>query len=131
LTVPEINELKNQLFHIHNLGFLFGAGTSCAFGLPGIVDLTNEVKESLDDDLKDDFNKIINNLEKIHSTKSNIEDILNHVRQIRDITNDKIDYNFHEINGEIAKKIDLDVCVKINEILTKKEKEVEFDYLTV
>ncbi len=38
--IREIQELKNQLSYSKNIGFLFGAGTSTALGIPNISDLT-------------------------------------------------------------------------------------------
>ena len=35
--VKEIKELKTQLAYSKNIGFFFGAGTSCALNIPNIV----------------------------------------------------------------------------------------------
>ena len=40
--VREIRELKNQLSYSKRCGFFFGAGTSCALGVPNILMLTIE-----------------------------------------------------------------------------------------
>ena len=45
----EIRELKNHLSYSKNIGFFFGAGTSCALGIPDIVQLTREVEATLKD----------------------------------------------------------------------------------
>ena len=46
--VREIRELKNHLSYSKNIGFFFGAGTSCALGIPNIDQLTTEVRAMLD-----------------------------------------------------------------------------------
>lgn len=127
--VNEIDELKNQLMYIHNLGFFFGAGTSCAFGLPGIEDLTNNVEKSLNDEFKTHFNKIKKDSNEINGCEVNIENILNHIRQIRDITQDKKEFSFQNINGQIAKELDLEICSRIQSILSDKEKDADFNHL--
>ena len=45
--VREIRELKNQLSYSKKYGFFFGAGTSCALGVPNIAILTTEVEKVL------------------------------------------------------------------------------------
>ena len=45
----EIRELKNHLSYSKNIGFFFGAGTSCALGIPDIMQLTREVEATLID----------------------------------------------------------------------------------
>ena len=34
--IQHMNEIRNILSYATNIGFFFGAGTSCAFGLPNI-----------------------------------------------------------------------------------------------
>lgn len=55
--LQQMSELKKILSYSKNIGFFFGAGTSCAFGLPNIISLTTEVETNLDDDKKSEFNK--------------------------------------------------------------------------
>ena len=43
----EIRELKNHLSYSKNIGFFFGAGTSCALGIPDITTLTRNVDTAL------------------------------------------------------------------------------------
>lgn len=50
--LQQMSELKKILSYSKNIGFFFGAGTSCAFGLPNIISLTTEVETNLDDDKK-------------------------------------------------------------------------------
>ena len=48
--VKEIKELKNQLAYSKNIGFFFGAGTSCALKIPNIAMLTAGIEKNLKDD---------------------------------------------------------------------------------
>jgi hypothetical protein len=120
--IREIQELKNQLSYSKNIGFFFGAGTSTALGIPNIYDLTKEIEESLTDELKNNFRIIKNDLKIIISDqKINIEHILNQTRRIREITGEKEEKKYLEINGKSAKELDVNICKKIYEIISKKE----------
>lgn len=120
--IREIQELKNQLSYSKNIGFFFGAGTSTALGIPNISDLTNSIEASLNGDLLNNFQIIKNDLETTHPDQPiNIEDILNQTRRIREITGEKEDKNYLEINGESAKELDINICRKIYEIISQKE----------
>ena len=122
--IREIQELKNQLSYSKNIGFFFGAGTSTALGIPNISDLTKRIEESLTGELLNNFQIIKNDLEIISSDqKINIEDILNQTRRIREITGEKEEKKYLEINGKSAKELDVNICKKIYEIISKKEIE--------
>jgi hypothetical protein len=58
----EIRELKNYLSYSKNIGFFFGAGTSCALGIPNISQLTIEIEGLLKDDLLKNFQALKNDL---------------------------------------------------------------------
>ena len=74
--IREIRELKTQLSYSKNIGFFFGAGTSCALGVPHIEKLTNDIGSSLTGDQLKTFNLINKELEtSITDRKVNIEDI--------------------------------------------------------
>jgi len=45
--VQEMDEFKKVLSYSKNIGFFFGAGSSCALGLPNIYRLTDEVEDRL------------------------------------------------------------------------------------
>ena len=47
--IREVRELKNQLSYSKKYGFFFGAGTSCALGVPNIATLTIDVEEAESD----------------------------------------------------------------------------------
>lgn len=122
--VKEINEIKNQLCLSKRLGFFFGAGSSMALGIPSMFALTKQVKEKIDKRLKGKIAKIEEDLNPVDTEKSTIEDILNHIRLIRQITRDNPRKHYNEINGEEAKEIDNAICHEIYNILSIKESEI-------
>ncbi len=65
--VRDIRELKNQLSYSKKYGFFFGAGTSCALGVPNITTLTTEVENALEGDHLTHFTII-----RGHNTNSKI-----------------------------------------------------------
>ena len=120
--IREIQELKNQLSYSKNIGFFFGAGTSTALGIPNISDLTKSIEEALTGDLLKNIQIIKKDLETtLPDRKINIEDILNQTRRIREITGEKEEKQYLEINGKSAKELDVNICKKIYEIISKKE----------
>ena len=121
--IREVRELKNQLSYSKNIGFFMGAGTSCALGLPNIAQLTNCVETSLSEVSLELFKKIKSDLEKrkLPEDVISIEDILNQIRRIREITNERSDSSFLDISGQDAKNLDVEICRKIYNELTEKE----------
>ena len=102
--VREIRELKTQLSYSKNVGFFFGAGSSCALGVPNIVQLTKDVSSRLEKDELNTFNLVIRELKPtITDREVNIEDILNHLRRIRELTYEQKSKKYQGINGESAK----------------------------
>jgi len=121
--IREIQELKNQLSYSKNIGFFFGAGTSTALGIPNISQLTSGVEDSLTDDSKTNFSIVKKDLETTFPDKTiNIEDILNQIRRIREITGEKKEKEYLKIDGESAKSLDIKICNKIHKVLSEKEK---------
>ncbi len=117
-----MNEFRNILSYATNIGFFFGAGTSCAFGLPNITTLTDECKQRLSSSEQmvfDDIEKAIKDLEgkKVVS----IEDVLNYIRQIRDLTQGRTDYKFGSVTGKQAIELDKKICNAIFEVIKDKE----------
>ena len=120
--VREIRELKNQFSYAKRFGFFFGAGTSCALGVPNITTLTTNVGDSLDGNYKIDFENILKDLACTQSKKQvNIEDVLNQVRQIRSITGEREDKEYLGISGKSAKMLDSEICRKIYSIISDSE----------
>lgn len=121
-----ISEFKKVLSYSKRMGFFFGAGTSCAFGLPNIIGLTDQVKAGLPDDSKVVFEKVIETLSEMKDDEPvTIEDILNHARQISEITRGNEDLNFCEITGAQAKKLDVDICNIIFKVINEKENDAD------
>jgi hypothetical protein len=118
--IREIKELKNQLSYSKNIGFFFGAGTSTALNLPNISQLTEQIKENLDKNSLKHFEIIKNDLKTISEKQINIEDILNQIRRIREITGEKDDKKYLEISGQAAKKLDIKICKKIYELISNE-----------
>ncbi|MGE4274209.1 MAG: SIR2 family protein [Desulfitobacterium sp.] len=123
----EIREIKTQLSYSKNVGFLFGAGTSCALGIPNIAALTEAVEKSLTGDYLKCFNIIKNDLQSPSSKPISIEDILNQVRRIRDITSDQDDKNYLSVCGKDAKGLDIEICDNIYKIISEKEHVASLD----
>lgn len=116
----EIRELKSQLSYAKNIGFFMGAGTSCALGLPNISQLTVEVENALTGSSLDYFNVIKTDLSKPDKTIS-IEDILNQIRRIREITEERPDREFLGVSGINARELDIEICKNIYNLITEKE----------
>ena len=122
----EMKELKNQLSYSKNIGFFFGSGTSCALGIPNISQLTVSVEKSITGNMLKNFQIIKKDLETILlSREVNIEDILNQTRRIREITREKEEKKYIEIDGKAAKKLDVAICKKIYEVISQKEAEAD------
>lgn len=125
-----IEELKNILSYSKNIGFFFGAGTSCSFGLPDIADLTCKTEAKLDQDDKNIMIKIVSLIKKVYSKEYvTIEDILNYVRQIKDITGCRDDLSHEGINGSTAKSLEQKICTNIYNILVEMEGTTSFKEL--
>lgn len=87
--IREIRELKTHLSYSKNIGFFFGAGTSCALKIPNVEQLTTGIESELKDDFKTNFGLVKTDLQSTITTRNvNIEDILNQIRRIREITGD-------------------------------------------
>lgn len=118
----EIRELKNHLSYSKNIGFFFGAGTSCALGIPNIAKLTNDVEEALSGNSAKIFKIVKNDLATPTDGRVvNIEDILNQLRRIRELTNESEAKTYLEVRGKDAMTVDGEICRAIYEIITKKE----------
>lgn len=97
-----------------------GAGTSCALGLPNISQLTIQVENALTGLLLDFFYVIETDLSKPGKTIS-IEDILNQIRRIREITEERSDREFLGISGVNVRNLDVEICKNIYNLIPGKE----------
>ena len=116
--IHHMNEMRNILSYATNIGFFFGAGTSCAFNLPTIGRLTEDVKKSLGPDHQLWFTSIEEVLKILTGKPSiTIEDVLNHLREIKELTRGSADYPFSGINGVQAGELDKTICISIFNII--------------
>ena len=117
----EIRELKNHLSYSKNIGFFFGAGTSCALGIPDIAQLTREVEATLKDGEAKIFGIIKEDLKtSIQGRDVNIEDILNQLRSIRELTKESENKTYLDVCGRDAATLDSDICKAIYQIIISK-----------
>ena len=120
--VREIKELKSHLSYSKNIGFFFGAGTSCALGIPNVEQLTDLTRTALVGDFAKTFKLVEADLAaNITTRKANIEDILNQIRRIRELTAET-SKKYEGVSGEEAKKLDKEICITIYEVILGKEK---------
>ncbi len=123
--IREIRELKTQLSYSKRYSFFFGAGSSCALGVPNIAALTTMVEDELENNSLTHFKTIKEDLISTYPNKTiNIEDILNQLRQIRSITGEREDKTYLEISGLSAKNLDNEICKKIYTIISTSEAQV-------
>ncbi|MBU0577882.1 SIR2 family protein [Patescibacteria group bacterium] len=123
--IREIRELKNHLSYSKNIGFFFGAGTSCALGIPDIAALTKEVEANLKDGEAKTFRTIKDDLStQIHGRDVNVEDILNQSRSIRELTKESETKTYQGVCGKDAAMVDDKICKAIYQIITEKESSV-------
>lgn len=126
--IREVRELKTHLSYSKNIGFFFGAGTSCALNIPNIEQLTTKIESKLTGHFLDNFKTIKNDLETTITTrKINIEDILNHTRKIREITGEKDCKQYEGVSGEAAKLLDKEICTTIYDIIAEMESAANLD----
>jgi len=125
--VREIKELKSQLSYSKNIGFFFGAGTSCALGIPNVEQLTDLTRTALVSDFAKTFKLVEADLTATITTrKVNIEDILNQIRRIRELTVET-SKKYEGVSGEEAKKLDKEICTTIYEVILGKEKTAKLE----
>ncbi len=118
----EIRELKNHLSYSKNVGFFFGAGTSCALGIPDIAQLTSEVELSLKDCTAKAFEIVKEDLKTmIQDREVNIEDILNQIRRIRELTKESKEKTYLNVCGNDAAIADSEICKAIYQVINAKE----------
>src|SRR5690606_38607832 len=122
--IREVRELKTHLYYSKNIGFFFGAGTSCALKIPNVEQLTIGVETELKDENKANFIAIKEDLKTIITDRNvNIEDILNHIRRIREITGEVNTKSYQGISGESAKNLDIEICKIIYQIIAARSEE--------
>jgi hypothetical protein len=124
--VKEVRELKNQLAYARNIGFFFGAGTSCALKIPNIETLTATIAEKLTNADKKCFDIIFQDLSSVIKDRNvNVEDVLNQIRRVREITGDQETKNYLEVTGADAKNLDRKVCELIYSTIDESEAKAD------
>lgn len=122
--LKEINELRNQLSYAKRIGVFCGAGTSKALGISDMKQLTSIVHDSIIDGKKVSLDSVVKTLAEEAAGKIiTIEDILNHLRLVRQITLERKSKSFDGIDGETAKELDIEICNKIYEIVSEEKKK--------
>lgn len=125
--IREVRELKTHLSYSKNIGFFFGAGTSCALGIPNVEQLTTGIEAKLTDEYLTNFQIVKSDLETSITTRNvNIEDILNQIRRIRELTGET-GKEYQGVSGKNAKKLDKEICTIIYDIIAEKEKVAEIE----
>jgi hypothetical protein len=125
--IREIRELKTHLSYSKNIGFFFGAGTSCALGIPNVEQLTTGIESKLTGDFLANFKLVKTDLETIITDrKVNIEDILNQIRRIRELTGET-EKVYEGVSGENSKLLDKEICTIIYDIILDKESLADID----
>jgi hypothetical protein len=125
--IREIRELKTHLSYSKNIGFFFGAGTSCALGIPNVEQLTIGIEAKLSGENLANFKLIRTDLSTIITTRNvNIEDILNQIRRIRELTGETAK-TYEGVSGEKAKVLDREICTIIYDLIAEKEKPANID----
>ncbi len=106
------HELREQLASQKRpLGFLLGAGTSMAVGLPGISQLTTIVADSLKNPQSAFYTQVSSELPQ----GANVEQVLDRVRAYRELIGASEDRVYAGIKGrDAAKLLDVEICRSIS-----------------
>ena len=67
--IREVRELKTHLSYSKNIGFFFGAGTSCALNIPNVELLTTGIEAKLTGDHLANFKLVKNRFRNNHHRK--------------------------------------------------------------
>lgn len=103
-------ELREQMAtQERRIVFFFGAGTSMASGLPGLIELTKLIQGGLKGSDKDSFDKIATSI----GPEADIEQILNQVRILRELLGEDATKAHDGISGSKARELDIAICQEI------------------
>jgi len=108
-------EIREQLAsEKRRLAFFFGAGTSMSIGIPGIDELTQQVFNQLQSPFKEQFEKVRSKLSK----NSNVENVLDRIRTIRELIGDNEESEYDGLKGcSAVKQLDSAICNLIYKIV--------------
>ncbi|MBR1231694.1 SIR2 family protein [Bradyrhizobium sp. AUGA SZCCT0182] len=108
--VREAEELREQLgSDRRRLLVFFGAGTSQAVGIDGVVQLTKNVASDLTGDQRAHYDRLLSQ----SGTGAHVEHVLNRVRLCREMIGDSKTVEADGIKGEDATKLDRAICSAI------------------
>jgi hypothetical protein len=110
-----VREILEQLTsEKRKLGFLMGAGTSMAIGIPGIESLTEQVHGKLDATDK----KVYDSIKETIAVSPNIEKILDKIRLCRELFEGDKSGEYLGIKGmDAATELDVKICHNIREVI--------------
>lgn len=108
-------EIREQLAsEKRKLSFFLGAGTSMSVGMPGINELTKQVSDRLKEPQKKQFE----NVKKQLAETSNVENVLDRIRTIRELIGDSEESEYNGLKGvTVVKQLDSAICKAIYEIV--------------
>lgn len=107
-------ELREKLApEKRRLAFFCGAGISMAVGLPGIITLTGQVKDNLETTQKKLYTDILKRLPE----DSNVENILDRVRIIRELIGNDKKQEYDGLNIKRARDLDSAICFAISKLV--------------
>jgi hypothetical protein len=105
----EAAELRNQLSSDkRRLAFFFGAGTSQAVGIPGLIPLTKLVGNGLSDGHRQHFERLLG-----QDDNGNLETVLNRVRLCREMLGDNATRIVEGLSASDAAALDRGICQQI------------------
>lgn len=104
--VREAAELRNQLSSDkRRLAFFFGAGTSQAVGIPGLLPLTKTVSNDLDEDHRAHYTRFL-----ARDKNGTIETVLNRVRLCREMLGTDSSGEVEGLSASSAADLDRAIC---------------------
>lgn len=107
--IREAAEFRNQLSSDkRRLAFLFGAGVSQAAGIPGIISLTNMIKENLEEDCRIHYERLLD-----RDKNGTLETVLNRVRLCREILGSDPTQEVEGLSSDSAASLDRAICKAI------------------
>lgn len=107
--IREAAEFRSQLSSDkRRLAFFFGAGTSQAVGIPGLLSLTDKVKESLASNYQAHYERLL-----ARDKEGTLETVLNRVRLCREMLGHDGEGEVQGLSSTEAEVLDRDICKAI------------------
>ncbi len=103
-------EIREQMAtHERRVALLLGAGVSMAAGVQGLDQLTGSIESRLAGEEKEIFDKV----RKSIGSSSTVEDVLDHLRLLRELLAADSSQPYEGINGDAARRTDVAICQEI------------------